>query len=120
MSLKLGDHFIVLEKSVADWSQADDYGNPHKGRVFRELRWCSLTPARSSEPFDRGSPAVTGANLLVPPSDRQLPTDIAAADAIISEPVLQADGTYKGRRWEIVGEVGVWDEAIEVLLRRLV
>ena len=119
MSIKLGDDVVVLEKNVSDWNQRDDYGNPAKGKVYRELRWCLLTPARSSEPFDRGSPAVTGANLLVPPTDRQLPLDIEAADAIISHWTRAADGTYTGRRWEILGEVGQWEEALECLLRRL-
>jgi hypothetical protein len=31
VSIKLGDHTVVLVKSVEDWNDRDDYGNPVKG-----------------------------------------------------------------------------------------
>jgi hypothetical protein len=122
VSIKLGDDTVVLVKVTSSTTETDDYGNPVKGLAYRELRWCLLTPARSSEPFDRGSPAVVGANLLAPPVDhvgRRTYSDIAAADRILSDWTKQADGAYTGRAWEILGEVGLWDEAVECLLRRL-
>ena len=45
--MKLGDHTVVLEKSIDDWENHDAYGNPAKGKVYRELRWCSFTPTTS-------------------------------------------------------------------------
>jgi hypothetical protein len=114
--VKLGDHTVVLEKSVEDWENTDDYGNPTKGKVFREIRWCLLTPARSSEDQSRTSPSISGANLIAPPSTAR---DIETSNVIISHWTKNPDGTYSGRRWEVLGEVGQWDLVVEVLLRRL-
>lgn len=114
--IKLGDHRVVLAKSVEKAEEWDAYGNPVKGTVYRVLRWCLFTPARSSEGNDRSAPAIVGATLLAPPQDA---TDIAGADQIIYPYTEQPDGTYTGTAWEILGEVGRWDEAAECLLRRL-
>jgi hypothetical protein len=114
--VKLGDHTVVLEKSVDDWGNADDYGNPARGKVFRELRWCSLTPTRSSEDQSRTSPSISGATLY---ATKRSAHDVETSNVIISHWTKNEDGTYTGRRWEVIGEVGVWDACIEVQLRRL-
>jgi hypothetical protein len=114
--VKLGDHTIVLVKSASDWSNVDEYGNPVKGRVYREVEWCSITPSRASEDFSRTSPSITGANLLAPPGTFG---DVVAADTILWPWTHQPDGTYKGTEWETIGEIGRWDDAIDCQLRRL-
>jgi hypothetical protein len=116
VSIKLGDHTVVLVKNAESATDRDDYGNPIKGRVYREIRWCLLVPTRASEDFSRTSPAITGATLLAPLSTFG---DVVAADAILSPWTRQSDGTYKGTEWEILGDVGRWDECIECQLRRL-
>jgi hypothetical protein len=114
--VKLGDHTVVLEKNVDDWDNHDEYGNPTRGKVFREIRWCQLTPTRSSEDQSRTSPSISGATLMAPPSTAR---DIETSNVIISHWTKLPDGTYSGRRWEVLGEVGQWDISVEVQLRRL-
>lgn len=116
MSIKLGDHTVVLVKNAESATDRDDYGNPIKGRVYREVHWCSFTPSRSSEDFSRTSPAINGADLVAPPSTF---SDAVAADAVMYPWTRQPDGAYKGTEWEILGDVGRWDECIECQLRRL-
>jgi hypothetical protein len=116
VSIKLGDHTVVLVKSVEDWNDRDDYGNPVKGRVYRQVHWCQVTPTRASEDQTRQSPAITGANLLAPPSTFG---DVVSADAILWPWEPQPDGKYTGTQWEILGDIGRWDEAIDCQLRRL-
>lgn len=113
--MKLGDHTVVLEKSVPT-GKRDAYGKPVVQKQWRELRWVSFTPARSTEPNDRTSPAIMGGTLLVSSRDA---TDVEGADAILSPWTKDDSGTYTGTRWEIVGDVGRWDEVAECLLRRL-
>jgi hypothetical protein len=42
--VKIGDHTVVLEKSVEDWDNRDDYGNPTRGKVRRAPRGTSKPP----------------------------------------------------------------------------
>jgi hypothetical protein len=121
MSIKLGDHTIVLVKSADQLDSDDGYGNPVRLKVYREVRWCLVAPTRASEDQSRTSPAITGAQLLAPPTDSGTGTlnDIEAADEILWPWTRRPDGTYTGRRWEILGEVGVWEEALDCQLRRL-
>lgn len=114
--MKLGNHTVVLEKNVDDWENHDEYGNPVRGKVFREIRWCQLTPTRSSEDQSRTSPSISGATLYAPLSTAR---DIETSNVIISHWAKNPDGTYDGRRWEVLGEVGLWDISVEVQLRRL-
>lgn len=114
--MKLGDHTVVLEKSIDDWDNHDEYGNPARGKVYRELRWCSFTPTRSHEDQSRTSPSINGATLY---ATRRSAHDVETADAILSNWTKNADGTYSGTRWEVIGDVGFWDAAIEVQCRRL-
>lgn len=114
--MKLGDHRIVLRKSVDHATDTDDYGNPVRGYVYLEVPWCSVTPARASEDYTRNSPAISGATLLAPPRYFR---DVQSADAVLWPYQAQPDGTYTGRTWEVLGEVGQWDEAVECQLRRL-
>jgi hypothetical protein len=116
VSIKLGDHTVVLVKSADSATDRDDYGNPVRGRVYREVHWCQMTPTRASEDQTRSSPAITGSNLLAPPATFG---DVVAADAILWPWQRQPDGTYTGTEWEILGDVGRWDEAIDCQLRRL-
>jgi hypothetical protein len=105
VSIKLGNHTVVLVKSVEDWNDRDDYGNPVKGRVFREIHWCLFTPTRASEDQTRQSPAITGGNLLAPPSTFG---DVVSADTILWPWQRQPDLLYVGTEWEILGDVGRW------------
>ena len=114
--LKPGADTVVLKKAQDHATDTDDYGNPTRGYVYREIRWCLVTPARSSEPFVRNSPSITGSNLIAPPGTAR---DIESADEILTHWTKHPDGTYTGRRWEILGEVGDWSESVECLLRRL-
>jgi hypothetical protein len=85
MSIKLGDHTIVLVKSADQLDSDDGYGNPVQSKVYREVRWCLVAPTRASEDQSRTSPAITGAQLLAPPTDSGTGTlnDIEAADEIL-------------------------------------
>jgi hypothetical protein len=126
--MKIGDTTVVLEMTRPDWTQPKDpYGNQPTTTTYRPIRWCSLTPARSSEDQTRTGPAIVGANLVTPRYSTDAGVrydnfvDVLAADSIISDPVgPDGTGRYTGRRWEILGEVGKWDESVEMLLRRLV
>lgn len=118
MSVKLGDHTILAENEVDDLNNRDDYGQPAKAYVYTEVHWCQFTPTRASEANDRQAPAVSGATLLAPPD--------AAGVIVPSTTVLypfsdgvDPDGRRLGRRWAIAGEIGQWDEALELQLRRL-
>lgn len=117
MSIKLGDHTVVVQRQVRQGTDTDDYGNPVLAPQWRELRWCQFSPTRASEGNDRSAPAISGATLLAPP---QSAADLEAADVILYPFTRQPDGAYTGRRWEVLGEVGQWDEAVECQLRRLV
>lgn len=117
--MKLGDHTVLAETPVDDWGNRDpDTGNPAKTYVYTSMQWCSFTPARSSEDQSRTSPAISGANLLAPPEHASTITAATAFLYPFSEQ-LGPDGRRLGTRWELVGEVGIWDEAVECQLRRL-
>lgn len=113
---KLGNQTVVIERTVDDWDHRDSFGNPTKVREWHEIRWCSFTPTRASEDQSRTSPAIVGATLLAPPGTAR---DAEAADAILYPWTRGEDGSYIGRRWEVIGEVGAWEEATEAQLRRL-
>lgn len=115
--MKLGDETVLLLHQVEDQTNV----NPNTGaaavvEVPTEIEFCAFTPARASEDQSRTGPAISGATLLAPPGTG---ARIATADAILHPYTRLPDGTYTGKRWEIVGEVGDWDECVEVQLRRL-
>lgn len=115
--MKLGDDTVLLLHVVEDFGNRDpDTGAPARSEVPTEIDYCSITPARPSEDQSRTGPAISGSTLLAPEGTG---TQIATADAILYPFTKLPDGTYTGRRWEIVGEVGDWEDCVEVLLRRL-
>lgn len=117
--MKLGDHTILVENLVEDWGNRDpDTGAPQVTPVYTEVRWCLFTPTRASEDQSRSAPAISGATLLAPPTAAGVVLPSSTVLYPYSE-VVDPDGRRMGRRWEIVGEIGQWDEALEVQLRRL-
>jgi hypothetical protein len=115
--VKLGDHRVVARKRVV--IGGDDYGNDVVRDVDTLVRWCSVTPTRSTENETRSAPAVAGATVVAPVAARV----IEAADAIlwpITGEAKDADGrtVYTGRQWEVVGDVGQWDTYTEFQIRR--
>lgn len=115
--MKLGDDTVLLLHLVADSSTRNpDTGAPITTEVPTEIEYCSITPAKPSEDQTRTGPAITGSTLYAPAGTG---TAIATADAILFPYTRLPDGSYTGRRWEIVGEVGDWEECVEVGLRRL-
>ena len=115
--MKLGDHRVVARKRVKVGE--DDYGNDVVRDADTLVRWCLVTPTRSTEDADRSAPSVAGATVLAPVAARV----IEAADVIlwpITGETKGPDGetVYAGRQWEVVGDVGTWDEYTEFQVRR--
>lgn len=113
-SVKLGEDVVVLESVTEDWGNRDDFGNPAKVATYTELRWCQLTPTRSSESDERTTPTISGATLLAPPMTG---IQITSADVILTDWTKTGE-TYTGRRWQVDGEIGEWPDCVEVQLRR--
>jgi hypothetical protein len=120
MTTKLGDHIVVLEQDAPTGAE-DEYGNAVSGKTWLEVHWSQITPAYSTEPTNRNSPSVVGMNWLAPP---EWANRIMAADRVLWPwtRVNMPDGSveYTGRRWDVIGEIGQWDEAVEVQLGRKV
>ncbi len=119
MSIKLGDHTVLLDQDVPTGAE-DEYGQRVSGKAYEPLRWCLITPTYSTGPTNRNAPEITGMTLLAPPGNRN---KIQAAARIwypytMIEPA-DGDAFPAGRMWEVVGEIGDWDEAVECQLRRL-
>jgi hypothetical protein len=115
--VKLGEERVAVRSRTK--VDSDDYGNDVFEVTDTLLRWCSVTPARSTEPDGRTSPAIAGATLFASTRART----IEAADAIIwpiSGAHLDDQGrtVYEGREWEVQGEVGDWGSFIEAQIRR--
>lgn len=112
--MKLGDDTVVLAHRVAT-GQRDAYGQVSTTTQYVVMDRCMFGPTRTQTDENRGVPSINGAMLLVRPEygDR-----ITQADHFLYPAVRQADGSYKGPRWELVGDVGVWKHALEVYLRR--
>ena len=111
------DRVVLRERAVVG---KDDYGNDVLGSRDRLMRWCLVTPTRSTESADRTAPSLAGATLLAP----KPPVDMETVDAIVW-PITgvttddQGRVTYQGREWEIVGDVGLWPTYVEAQMRRL-
>jgi hypothetical protein len=89
VSIKLGDHTVVLVKSVEDWNDRDDYGNPVKDHVYRQVHWCQ---ARSER-----------VDVVVQREDGTRPK--GRPYARISIPAENEFGDSKTRRLRILGRV---------------
>lgn len=125
--MKLGNHTIGLRKHTprvdgAGQAVRDDHGDQIVDVVDVKVEWCLVTPtmARSSEngePEDRSAPRTVGTTLLAPPG-----SNVAAADVVIwpitAEATVDGQLQLTGPLWQVVGEVGVWDESEEAQLRR--
>ena len=110
------DRLAVRSREVV--GRDPNYGNDITADVDTLVRWCSVTPTRSSESTDRSAPAIAGATVLAPVKA----ATIEQADAIVW-PITgqkEVDGrvVYEGRVWEVSGEVGDWQTYTEVQIRR--
>lgn len=116
MPVKLGDDTIVLV-SREPTGQTDRYGNDVLAGAFAEVPWCLVTPATSSEPGDQSSPRIVGLDLLAPPG-----TPVDAADAVIFPASATGDPKqpWAGPRYEVDGDVGVWEDCVQARLSRSV
>lgn len=125
--MKLGNHTIGLRKHTprvdgGGQPVRDDTGHQLQDVIDRKVRWCLVTPNRAStrdtdEPEERTAPLTIGTTLLAPPG-----TGIDAAEVVIwpitSEDIVDEHLQLDGPIWEVIGEVGVWDESEEARLRR--
>lgn len=115
--MKLGNDTIVLVARTPT-GERDSRGNEITTEVFTEVRWCSVTPGTSSESSDQSVPRVKGLQVLAPrgPADQ-----LQAVDAVIYPPAAQSDPEqpWTGPRYEVAGDVGLWDEAVQAQLERL-
>lgn len=113
--VKLGDHTIVLLTRVPT-GERGRYGDDVLRDVFTEVRWCLVTPAGSSEAEDQGTAKVTGLQLLAPPG-----TPVDAAAAVIWPPVAteNPDEPFTGPRYEVDGDVGIWEESVQARLTKV-
>lgn len=125
--MKLGSHAVGLRKATprvdgGGQPVRDDTGYQLQDVVDRKVRWCLVTPTRSAtgdndEPEDRAAPLTVGTTLLAP-----VGAGIAAADVVVwpitGETIVDGQLRLSGPVWQVIGEVGVWDESEEARLRR--
>lgn len=127
--MKLGDHTVGLRTIT---TRVDGGGNPVRDEFGAEVldavdvkvEFCLVTPWRVTsrapqevESQDRSAPAMTGNTLLAPPG-----TPVSEDDVVIwpiTSETTDGDGNLvlDGRLWQVSGEPGIWDEAVEVRLR---
>lgn len=112
--MKLGNHTIVLLSREAT-GQRDRYNAPILRDVYSEHRWCSVTPTSSSEPGDQSAPRVQGLQLLAP---KGTPLDAAAAVIWPATATDNPDAPWTGPRYEVIGDVGIWDHCVQAELSR--
>lgn len=115
--MKLGDQTIVLVDQQPT-GQHDRYGSDILGPVYTEVQWCLVTPAGSSETGDQSAARISGLQLLAPPG-----TAVDAADAVIypfTKTVVGGQPVYDGPRYQVDGDVGVWEDSVQAQLTRAV
>jgi hypothetical protein len=116
--VKLGDDTIVLVDREPT-GQRDRYGNDVLAPSYTAVEWCLVTPGTSTEPGDQSSARITGLDVLAPrgPADQ-----LDAVDAVIYPATATGDPEqpWAGPQYEVDGDVGVWEDAVQARLTRSV
>lgn len=103
----------------------DSFGDAITDVVDVEVRWCAVTPSsrladaleRKNELGDRVEPALTGVSLFAPPGT-PIADDSTVIWPITGRATVDGQLRLSGTEYQVVGEPGFWDEAVETRLRR--